>query len=308
VDQRLLGEPPSDRLLSPRLPAAVAAGVLAASTAAPAAAVSAVSAPAPDDVSAQAVEQHDDAQRSDFDPGGPPASLPDVPADPPNSPVDSDHAQADVVDGEPTDDVVETVADDGDQSAAEDASPAATSPPSQPVPPTQVPETPPSAPDALDVAVSAPATSPPPTPSVVESTGNAVRVVSPLSTQRKRSDRTPSLHRTQQNLQGSARGVLASRSRAVQTLVAASNYVAVRSVRRAGVLKRAVALRWYVVRTGDSLWGIAARLLGYDPATENPESLARIKTEVDRLWKLNHSRLRSADPSLIYAGEGLRLR
>jgi Tfp pilus assembly protein FimV len=58
----------------------------------------------------------------------------------------------------------------------------------------------------------------------------------------------------------------------------------------------------YVVRQGDSLWSIAAELLGPDA------SPARIAREVERLWQLNSGRISSGKPSLIMPGERLLLR
>lgn len=58
----------------------------------------------------------------------------------------------------------------------------------------------------------------------------------------------------------------------------------------------------YVVRQGDCLWHIAARLL---PAGADS---AAVEDEVERLWRLNEERIGTGDPSLIYAGTELRLR
>lgn len=58
----------------------------------------------------------------------------------------------------------------------------------------------------------------------------------------------------------------------------------------------------YVVRPGDCLWHIAAKLL---PGDAGAEAVAR---EVGRLWRLNEDRIGTGDPNLIYAGTELRLR
>lgn len=58
----------------------------------------------------------------------------------------------------------------------------------------------------------------------------------------------------------------------------------------------------YVVRPGDCLWHIAARLL---PAGADADA---VEDEVERLWRLNEERIGTGDPSLIYAGTELRLR
>jgi nucleoid-associated protein YgaU len=58
----------------------------------------------------------------------------------------------------------------------------------------------------------------------------------------------------------------------------------------------------YVVRPGDSLWSIAARLLG-DAASD-----ARMAREVNRLWQLNEHRIATGSPDLLMVGTRLRLR
>jgi LysM repeat protein len=57
----------------------------------------------------------------------------------------------------------------------------------------------------------------------------------------------------------------------------------------------------YTVRAGDSLWSIARRLLGPDA------SAGRIAREVNRLWQLNQDRIRTGNPSLIHVGTVLKL-
>ena len=57
----------------------------------------------------------------------------------------------------------------------------------------------------------------------------------------------------------------------------------------------------YVVQAGDSLWSIAAGVLG--PGATS----ARIAREVNRLWDLNAARIRSGSPELIQPGERLQL-
>lgn len=57
----------------------------------------------------------------------------------------------------------------------------------------------------------------------------------------------------------------------------------------------------WIVRPGDTLWSIAAKVAG--PTA----SAAEIAQEVDRLWRLNAERIGSGRPDLIVPGERLRL-
>jgi hypothetical protein len=59
--------------------------------------------------------------------------------------------------------------------------------------------------------------------------------------------------------------------------------------------------RVHVVRAGECLWSIAEALL---PAGANTTEIA---AEVQRLWRLNASRIGTGDPSLVYSGTELRL-
>jgi hypothetical protein len=58
----------------------------------------------------------------------------------------------------------------------------------------------------------------------------------------------------------------------------------------------------YVVKPGDCLWHIAARLLPSGAGTE------AVAGKVAELWRLNEDRIGTGDPNLIYAGTELRLR
>jgi nucleoid-associated protein YgaU len=60
--------------------------------------------------------------------------------------------------------------------------------------------------------------------------------------------------------------------------------------------------RFHTVRRGESLWSIAADVLG------ERASVGQIAREVNRLWELNEERIASGDPNLLFAGTGLRLR
>ena len=75
-----------------------------------------------------------------------------------------------------------------------------------------------------------------------------------------------------------------------------------RVVARSSGSRAAPGDRFHVVRPGESLWSIAADLLG-DRAT-----VPRIAREVNRLWELNDERIRTGDPDMLYAGTRLVVR
>jgi LysM domain len=60
--------------------------------------------------------------------------------------------------------------------------------------------------------------------------------------------------------------------------------------------------RAHVVERGESLWSIASRMLGSDA------SPGRIAAEVNRLWELNEDRIGTGNPDLLMIGTTLRLR
>jgi hypothetical protein len=60
--------------------------------------------------------------------------------------------------------------------------------------------------------------------------------------------------------------------------------------------------RVHIVRPGESLWSIAKKLLG---PSATPAEIAR---EVNRLWELNKDRIGTGNPDLLMAGTKLRLR
>jgi hypothetical protein len=62
------------------------------------------------------------------------------------------------------------------------------------------------------------------------------------------------------------------------------------------------APRFHVVRPGESLWSIAAALLGPRAQT------VAIARQVARLWLVNERRIATGDPSLLPVGVKLRLR
>jgi hypothetical protein len=86
---------------------------------------------------------------------------------------------------------------------------------------------------------------------------------------------------------------------------ATTNAVTVRVVagrNRNTVARVSSGARFHVVQRGESLWSIATDRLG------ERAGVARIASEVNRLWQLNEDRIASGSPDLLYAGTRLRLR
>jgi LysM domain len=308
VQERLAGQPPSDRLMSPRVPAALAAGVLVASTSSPALALAAEGGQGGEgDAPPPTPAAVDGAQQPDYDPGGPATTLSDAPAEAPSTapepssapaPSDSD---ADSVEAEPQRDVVDPIADPGDEAPGTDSSQV----PAERQPVVQTEAAP--APTPVSPQPATPSSSPAPVPApVVEEPHLTRSKAASEPTLRVGRDLTiPRLRERGAGVNtGRGGGRLVSRTRVVETF----STVVAHAPEAAGSLRAKLRTRWYVVRANDSLWAIAARHLGYDPATENPGLVRRIQAEVDRLWRLNHGRLRSGKPDLIYPGERLRLR
>ena len=74
-----------------------------------------------------------------------------------------------------------------------------------------------------------------------------------------------------------------------------------RSSRSRSERRRAGQEGSYTVRRGDSLWAIARDRLG------DGASNAQISREVQRLWNMNHARIGTGDPNLIFPGQQLRM-
>ena len=85
---------------------------------------------------------------------------------------------------------------------------------------------------------------------------------------------------------------------------ATGNAEAARATNRPVAMRHSKASdgRVHIVRPGESLWTIAAGLLG------SSASATSIAAEVARLWELNRERIPSGDPDLIAVGQHLRLR
>jgi LysM domain len=295
--ERLAGEPPNDRLVSPRVPAALAAGVLAVSTTAPGVAVAAEPDQQHEGTAApQEAGAPGDGQGADFDPGGPASRLPDETPTPAAAPANPNEGDGGPAEQESDAARTEPVADEGDAAPADRSSSgdvqtgggSDAQTPAEPGPGTVAQPS-----DAPVVPVSGG-----PGPAAVEVAPAVTPQVDLPSRPRRIRERV-------------RRVIEDSSPRRLETR--AVQLAAVREAPQArGHTRQPVrvtpAARWYVVRPGDSLWAIATRLLGYEPGSHTPQIDAKISGEVQRLWGLNRNRLRSGDPSLIYSGERLRLK
>lgn len=296
--ERLSGALPSHGIVSRRAQAAVLAGVLAASTAAPTVA----SAQEQDQVKEGAVAPEqagdDPALSPDFDPGGESDDLPFDAADGPESEAAPDPETGDPgpVEQEPVTDIDAPVADAGD----EPAQPVAAAP--SPTP-TVTPAPSPAAPEADAPEVSAPEADP--------TTGAATPDAEPGTGTKAEGGRKPrdrSRHDPKPDVE---RPVPTVPSPAVNEGPSAPTQPAVIQVAQAALAPQVVVDRtasakpgdrFHVVLPGESLWSIARALLGSDAST------ASVAREVNRLWELNKTRIATGDPDLLRIGTRLSLR
>jgi LysM domain len=308
--ERLFGSLSAEPLVSRRVQAALATGVLALSVAAPGAAAAA----GPDrqrEGAAEPQQLRGDIDAPDFDPGGE-TVLPFEVAPSPTSPVVGGGSQ-DSGDGPPveSDPVV-----DLDARALAPTTPATQAPPTEtdaPVPPAAVaPAVPPA-----DTAPGSPAPpagervtiEAPPGDPEIRSTPDVAPKSQPEQKQEE-SDRTrrqPSATSAPaEPPQAPTIGVPQSSAPAAPLPAAAVADTV--PVVEASAPSEAIqpplpeTARWHVVEPGESLWSIARRLLGPDA------SPGRIAREVDRLWELNRDRIGTGDPDMLMVGAELRLR
>jgi hypothetical protein len=278
---RLAGSLSGDELVSRRVQAAVAAGLLAFSTSG----VSVAMASEPDEVSdgtSEVVTPSDPSSSVDFEPGGEAGQLPD------EAPLAPETAQAPVEDSEdlgalepePATDVAETVVND----VAAEAPPAPPrTPAAQPSPPASEPPQSEVAPEAADV----------PPEDVAPKAERAERRAARSS---------------QDAVEPAAAPVPAAAPPAATPVPPeppppdAAAPVTTRVVSGADTGRAAAGDRFHTVRAGESLWSIATDLLGERAST------ARVAREVNRLWELNDDRIATGSPDLIYAGTRLTLR
>jgi nucleoid-associated protein YgaU len=288
---RLAGSLDDEHLVSRRTQAAIAAGLLAFSTGG---APPALASP-PDEVTegTEEVLPGDDRSSSvGFELGGDTDQLPDVASPAPVAPAPvSDSEDAGPLEREPVTDVSESALDGN-------AAPVTNEPPAEPQPIA-------SQPAPLELA-------PRPTP-----------VADPADTQTQSSDPGPrpegGQRRETRRHKATEAAAPAPRSSVPHTrgevtiapaatpgepepIQAEPAPVTTRVVAHTATGRAADGDRFHTVQQGESLWSIAADVLGEEA------TVARIAREVHRLWELNDERIGTGQPDLLFAGTRLRLR
>lgn len=324
--ERLSGSLSSEPILSRRVQAALATGVLAFSAAAPTAVIAAEPDRQQEGVAVPEQPPGGEADAPDFDPGGETA-LPVEVAPDPNSPItgggSDDTGDGPPVDSEPVDDpdarLLATEPETGTPVAEGDA----------PAPPVEEAPVPPAPPASDSMPIEASPDDPetpgdPATPSVPDAS-----LQSELGASESESVRTreltgaPESDHTPPTRSGSAAPDAPSQPPAVgippQSPPPASPMLeatappaappsgepVLRVKASAPAQDAQPALtknaRSHVVQPGESLWSIARTLLGSDA------SPAQIAREVNRLWELNKDRIGTGDPDLLKVGTRLTL-
>ena len=317
--ERIFGSLSSEPLVSRRVQAALATGVLVLSVAAPGAA--AATGPDRQQEGAAAPEQlQGDVDAPDFDPGGDTA-LPFEVAPSPTSPVVAGGSQ-DSGDGPP---VESEPLVDPDARLLAPTTPTTQAPPAEadaPVPPAEVaPAVPPAevAP-AVPPAGVAPGSPAPPAGEMVTieaPPGNTeVRTAPDAAPGSEPEPKQEESDRRRRRTSATSAPAEAPRAPTIavpqspapaapQPVAAAAETVPVvhaSAPSEASQPPLPETARWHVVEPGESLWSIARRLLGPDA------SPGRIAREVDRLWELNRDRIGTGDPDVLMVGARLRLR
>jgi len=307
---RMTGRLPKDDLLSVRTQALLAAGVLTVSSAGPATVAFAAEQDQQQDGTV-AVPQgtSDPADSPDFDPGGDAADLPDsAPAVPQTqAPPDPGNDDTGPVDQAPTTNASDAVVDPGDGSdttASDPVAPAQPTPPAsdRPAGPTTV--APPSAtPPAPDETAAPPAVPEAPVPAASTAPATAPREVDRASRTSRAGRRSRDRKKATRHDTGRVRTAPAAPAAApVPGPVAAALPSMTTPAGAADGHRATSGDRTHAVLPGESLWTIAADLLG------NGATPARVAREVHRLWQLNRDRIGTGDPDLLMVGTRLDLR
>lgn len=291
-------------IVSRRIQALLAAGLLAFSTITPVGAwaaepdqehIGTASPPSPGQTG-----NTGHAQNPDFDPGGTTTALP-TDTTPPH-PGNDDTAP---LESEPTTDRTEPIVDPGDAPATPGSQNNATAStgqtpqpaaPAVPPPPPEPPQTP----------------SPTPTPPAASSPAATLGAPPTAPPQRPRTATTKNTHTNARHHQHTRRPD-AARHQPVSTSAAPAPTTPVDVRQRSSTASSSMGSfrtgdhaepgdRTHIVLPGESLWSIASDIL------DGHASAPAIAREVHRLWTLNKERIRTGNPDLLPVGTKLRLR
>jgi LysM repeat protein len=297
--ERLAGSLAADSLVSRRTHAALAAGLLAFTGAAPAAAAQIPEVDEQQDA-APAPGGEPPGLQPDFDPGG------DDTFDHETAPLaggreagwEEDEGLGVPVETEATTDAEAPLL----EGAPTPPTPAAEQAPT-PAPPPPTPASPVEPPAPPPGAVALPATPPTPTPVAEVEAPTPQPEPRETSTQRKPPKRPAKAHEVERRpvIGTGPAPPRQSPGPVVQATAAPPPPTTVPVPPPADRGDTRIAGPTYTVRPGDSLWSIARRLLGADA------SAGRIAREVNRLWQLNEDRIATGSPSLIHVGTVLKL-
>ncbi len=300
-EERLSGSLATNGVVTPRTQAALAASLLAFSTAAPAAALAAEPDHQQDGTAAPTqTGSPDSAQNPDFDPGGDSTDLPSDAPPVPQAPAPADPGNDDTgpVDQEPTTNTTDPVGDTGDGSGnpSDKQQPSA---PTDPSPPAV------SAPGASGgPAPGTPATDPTAATGAPTATNPAATDVTSESTASKKGrDRRHgrARHVTSTSVVPQASSIASDTPGANGTAEVVQPPAAPTPPAPSGQHAKP-GDRTHIVLRGESLWSIASDVLG------GSASPARVAREVHRLWQLNREHIATADPDVLMIGTRLRLR
>jgi hypothetical protein len=315
-ETRLVGSLATGSVLSPRGQAILAAGVLAISTAGPAASALAAEPDQEQDGTAPVAQDGtgDTAVNPDFDPGGDSTDLPDTapPLPETDAPADAGSDDTAPVEQDPTVDPTDPIVDAGDGSDDSAPPPASDTPEPSPPPPTATAQ-PTVEPSPQPAAPVQPAPAPTVIPAKPTPTPAPATAAPPRGTTHEpkpRSKAAPRMPKHEVRRSGVPESAphdespVATPPSAAPTDDPAPEVVTVPAVTvvRTAATPAHPGDRIHTVEAGESLWTIAADVLGRDAT---PAQVAR---EVHRLWSLNRARIGTGDPDLVMVGTRLVLR
>lgn len=296
--ERLAGTLAQDRIVTRRLQATIAVGLVALGTVAPAAARAAETDQQQEGTMPPTVSGGDPADNPNLDPGGDDTVL-TTPTGPDAGPQAG--GQEDSGDGAPVDLAPDQEPDqpsldtqEPPQPAGAPQTPLAQPPASSPTPTTPQPS------DTTPAQPGGTAPTPaPPTPSPAPA--GPQQTTMPSTSPARGHSRKQRAERRRRSPRRTSTAPPAPTSPAPTSSVEAPVPISA-----AASVTRAVATPLsgpnYTVQPGDCLWSIAVRVVGMDASN------GRVAREVNHLWRLNEDRIATGNPDLLNVGTVLRLR